>query len=39
MKLHSVNYCLSARANISTTGIALFKVPMKINKNTATAYT
>ena len=39
MKLHSINYCFTARINISNTSIALFYVPMKINKNTMNAYT
>ena len=37
MKLHSINCCLSARIKLNTNTI-FFKIPMKINKNTANAY-
>ena len=37
--MHSINYCFSARINITNTSIVLFKKLMKINNNTANAHT
>ena len=38
MELDLINYCFSARTNISNIRIALFKVPIKINEIAINAY-
>ena len=37
--MHLRNYCFSSRINISNISTTLFKVPMKMNNNTANACT
>ena len=37
MELHSINYCFSARINISNITTTLFYILIKVNKYTASA--